>query len=38
LEKGLGSERINGTCGVEMSELLKPCGAEEYAINESGMK
>jgi len=37
LEKGLGSERINGTCGVEMSELSKPCGAEEYAINESGM-
>jgi hypothetical protein len=37
LEKGLGSDRMNGTCGVEMSELLKPCCAEEYAINESGM-
>ena len=38
LEKGLGSDRMNVACGVEMSELPKPCGAEEYAINESGMK
>ena len=38
LEKGLGSDRINVACGVEMSELPKLCGAEEYAINESGMK
>jgi hypothetical protein len=37
LEKGLGSDRMNGTCVVEMSELPKPCGAEGYAINESGM-
>ena len=28
LEKGLGCDRMNGTCGVEMSVLLKPCGAE----------
>jgi hypothetical protein len=38
LEKGMGSDRMNGACGVEMSELPKPCGAEEYAINDSGMK
>ena len=35
LEKGMGSDRMNVACGVEMSELPMPCGAEEYAINES---
>ena len=38
MEKGLGSDRMNETCGVEMSELPMPCGTEEYAINDSGMK
>ena len=37
-EKGMGSDRMNVACGVEMSELPKPCGAEEYAINGGEMK
>ena len=38
-EKGLGSERMNGTCGVEMSEQPKPCGAEMGEMNwTNGMK
>jgi hypothetical protein len=32
-EKGLGSERMNVACGVEMSELHKPCGAEVGEMN-----
>ena len=33
LEKGLDSDRMDGTCGVEMSELPKPCGAEVGEMN-----
>ena len=33
LEKGLDSDRMNGACGVEMSELPKLCGAEVGEMN-----
>ena len=35
LEKGLGKSGMNGACGMEMSILLKPCGAEVYDWNDS---
>ncbi|NDP21150.1 MAG: hypothetical protein GZ091_08730 [Paludibacter sp.] len=35
LEKGLGKNGMNVACGMEMSILLKPCGAEVCDCNDS---
>jgi hypothetical protein len=34
LEKGLDKNGMNVACGMEMSILLKPCGAEVYDWND----